>query len=179
MGDTTYAQLQQEVLREFPKFSHREKANSLLMKCVHALLLTLTLGGMSCFQRDVTTTIGYTVYVPTSWGEMSEVAKIIILRHERVHMRQRKKYGALLFSFLYAFFPLPCVFSYFRMKFEMEAYAESLRAMAEMGCQVGGDGQKSRLVGYFVGPAYFWAWPFRRRIESWYDGSVRAVTKAH
>jgi len=169
----TYEELCKQVRDEFPKFKEVDKGKSLLMKCIHVLLLIVTLGGMSYFQKDFTTTLGYTVYLPLKWGSMSDVSKMIVLRHERVHMRQRRKYGALLFSFLYAFFPLPLFFAYFRMKFEMEAYAESLRAMVEYQCQVGGPEQKERFVGYFTGPSYFWTWPWKKRVEKWYDSAVK------
>lgn len=171
----TYEELRLQVLEEFPRFKEVPKSESFLMKLIHVVLLTITMGGMNYFQKDFTTTIGYTVYLPLKWGKMSDVSRVIVLRHERVHMRQRRKYGALLFSFLYAFFPLPLVFAYFRMKFEMEAYEESLRAMAEYSCQVGGPEQKARFVGYFIGPSYFWSWPWRRRVEKWYDAAVKAA----
>lgn len=174
----TYEDLQKQVRAEFPRFKEVPKRDSLLMKVIHFLLLTLTLGGMSYFQKDFTTTVGYTVYLPLKWGSMSEVSRMIVLRHERVHMRQRRKYGALLFSFLYAFVPLPCIFAYFRMRFEMEAYAESLRAMAEYQCQVGEPEQKARFIGYFTGPSYFWTWPWKRRVEKWYDSAVKEALKS-
>lgn len=169
----SYEELRDQVRSEFPRFKEIPKGTSFLMKCIHVFLLAITLGGMNYFQKDFTTTLGYTVYLPTSWDSMSDVSKMIILRHERVHMRQRRKYGALPFSFLYVCFPLPFVFAYFRMKFEMEAYAESLRAMVEYQRQVGDPAQKARFVGYFTGPSYFWTWPWRKRVEKWYDRAVK------
>jgi hypothetical protein len=147
------------------------------MRFLDVLLRVITFGTARGFMTNFITTIGYTVYVNKGWDDSSEVGKIIVLRHERVHMRQRRKYGSFLFSLMYLLLPVPCVFAYFRMKFEMEAYAETLRAIVELNegaiPTLKTYGHKQYVVSFFTGPAYFWTWPFRRRVEAWYDASLK------
>lgn len=173
----SYAELQQQVTREFPSYREVRKVDSWLMKAIDRCLWVITLGRMRSFMQDFITTLGTTVYVPESWGSMLEHEKMIILRHERVHMRQRARYGGLLFSLAYLFFPLPCVFAYARMKFEQEAYAEGLKATVEllvMGDQIIQTREwRERHIGYFTQASYFWTWPWRRCIEKWYDHAVK------
>lgn len=169
--------LLREVQNEFPSFRIVPKEGSFFMKSISCFLFCLTLGGMRGFMTNFITVVGTTVYTHKNWGMSTEISKSVILRHERVHMRQRRKYGAFLFAFLYLFFPVPCVFSYFRMKFEMEAYAETIKALVELspvGARlVQSEAYREYTIKFFTGAAYFWTWPFRGRIERWYDQAVR------
>ena len=90
-------------------------------------------------------------------------------------MRQKKKYTSFGFSFLYLFFPLPIGLAYFRKKFEMEAYAESIRSLAfyHSVSLVKRAKVREQFIGYFTTAQYFWMWPFRSSIERWYDGVVK------
>ena len=177
----SYSELQQQVAVEFPSYREVRKVDSWLMKAIGSFLWGITLGRMSSFMRDFITTIGTTVYVPEGWGNMPDHERMIILRHERVHMRQRAKYGSFIFSLAYLAFPLPCVFAYARMKFEQEAYAESLKATVEllvMGEQLIQTPEwRVRHVGYFTQAAYFWTWPWRRGIDKWFDSAVKDALK--
>jgi hypothetical protein len=171
-----------DIRYDFPDFKLLPKSRSKFMKLIDVCLKIITLGQMSTFMTDFTTTIGYSVYTPLSWDESIDISKMIILRHERIHMQQRNKYGSLMFSFLYLFFPVPCVFSYFRMKFETEAYAETLKAKVEL-TETGKDviqskEYKERVIGHFIKASYFWTWPFRKNLEIWYTRAVAdALTK--
>jgi hypothetical protein len=172
-----------KTLMEFPKFKLVNKRNSWLMHAISGLLFVITLGLMRGFMQSYITTVGFTVYVPDDWSTWPQAQRAVILRHERVHMRQRAKYGMALFSLLYLFLPLPGLCSYFRMKFEMEAYAETIYAMCELYVTGVGIVQtpsfKAGIISQFTGPSYFWMWPFKKRIEVWYDETVRkAVTCA-
>lgn len=125
------------------------------------------------FMHNFTTVVGHTVWTPIGFDRMDDARKCIILRHERVHMRQQARHGGLWFSLLYLFAPLPFVFAWWRMKFEQEAYRESMRAAYEYW----GEGslteaRKRAIMSYFTGPSYLWTWPFRKDIEAWYDGVV-------
>lgn len=166
-----------EIQAEFPSFRLVPKEGSFFMKSIDVLLRVITLGLMRNFMTNFITTIGYTVYVNKGWDSSSEVGKAIVLRHERVHMRQRRKYGSILFSLMYLLLPLPCVFSYFRRQFEMEAYAETLLAIVELnpagiaGLQT--YGHREHVISFFTGPSYFWTWPFRKQVEAWYDVSLK------
>lgn len=165
-----------ELRTEFPSFKLVPKTASPFMKLLDVLLRVITFGQARGFMTNFITTIGYTVYVNTGWDIASEVGKVIVLRHERVHMRQRRKYGALLFSLMYLLLPLPCVFAYFRRQFEMEAYAETLMAIAELNPSqipvMQSHGHREHVIGFFMGPAYFWTWPFRKQLERWYDDAL-------
>jgi|SRR5690606_22038558 len=163
-----------EIKREFPKFSIVKKQDSKLMRTIAVFLRILTFGQATDFMSRFHTTIGYTLYVSSSWDSMPNQGKMVVLRHERVHMRQAAAYGLLLFSFLYLFFPLPFILAYFRMKFEREAYEESMRATLEL--YPGGISiltrpfYKERMVRHFTSAEYFWMWPFKRSVEKWFDG---------
>jgi hypothetical protein len=174
-------ELQDDIKREYPAYRMLPKSSSTLMRRIDVFLKVITLWKMRGFMTDFITTIGYTVYVPSSWALYPEYEKMVILRHERVHMRQRAKYGPVLFSFLYLFFPLPCFFAYFRMKFEQEAYAESLRALVELldsgRSMVQMPVLREQYIGFFTGASYFWTWPWRVRLEKWFDGAVKAALR--
>lgn len=172
-----FSELVDETRREFPAFKLVDKRTSNFMRVIDVCLKIITFGQMRSFMKQFITTIGTTVYVPGSWGLMADYERMIILRHERVHMRQRARYGGLLFSLAYLFFPLPCVFAYARRRFEQEAYAESLRATVElmiMGEQLIQTPEwRARYIGYFTQASYFWTWPWRRGIEKWFDSAVK------
>jgi hypothetical protein len=174
-----YENTLREIRREFPKFKLLWKEESWLMKFIAGFLRFITLGKACTFQTHFITTIGCTVYVPDGWRESSDISKIITLRHERVHMRQRRRLTMPLFTFLYLLFPLPGGLAYFRTRFELEAYAETIRATVELypnGAQVVLKPEVRRqMVSNFTGASYFWMWPFRRYIERWYDATVIRV----
>jgi len=167
-------ELEETIRVEFPDYRLLKKSESKLMTVINAFLKVITFGQMKAFMEDFVTTIGNTVYVPDKWATWPTHSKMTVLRHERVHMRQSLKYGRLLYSFLYLFFPLPIGLAYFRMKLEREAYEESLRAYAEYyGLQALQDAKiKDSMVGHFTTAEYFWMWPFKGYMSKWYDDSV-------
>lgn len=169
--------LQEEILKEFPKFKLVPKLNSRFMRLLDLCLKLITLWRMDAFMTAFTTTVGCTVYTPSTWETRPPKSKMIILRHERVHMRQRRRLG-WWYAISYLFLPLPTIWAYFRLKYEMEAYEESLRAVLEYyGPPSFTPVLKKSYVSYLTGPAYFWTWPWRRRIERWYDGTVKHLTR--
>jgi hypothetical protein len=74
------------------------------------------------FMTSLWTTIGDTIYYPSTVKSPLTLRYYSIIKHEVVHVKQFKKYGIPLYLFLYLMFPLPLFFSYFRWKFEREAY---------------------------------------------------------
>lgn len=138
------------------------------MKAIGFLLRVMTFGKMTSFMDHFTTTIGTKVFVPSEWNTYSQQSKMIILRHERVHMRQAKAYGILWFSFLYLMVFFPVFLAYFRAKFEKEAYAETIRAYHDYGYSLD-DNTKKQIVSYFTGPSYGWMWPFPKSLNAWYE----------
>jgi hypothetical protein len=171
-----YSDILCELREEFPQFKIVWKEDSWLMKFIAGFLFFITLGRQRTFQTDYITTIGCVVYVPECWRDNSDIVRTIVLRHERVHMRQKRFFTMPIFTFLYLFFPLPGGLAYFRAVFEMEAYEETIRATVEL-LPNGADlvrrpEAKQQMVDNFVGPSYFWMWPFRKRMEAWYDAAV-------
>lgn len=177
-----YEDTMREVKREFPAFRIVRKEDSSLMKLVNGFLFFITLGQMRDFMKKFTTTLGCTVYVPGDWRELTVIQRIITLRHERVHMRQRARLTIPLFTFLYVFCPLPGGLAYFRTRFEKEAYEESIRSTLELypngAALLMKPAVKKMMVENFTGPAYFWMWPFRKGIEAWYDDAVARALHA-
>ncbi len=174
---STFSDLCNEIQKEFPKFSLKNKDQSFLMKLIGFHLFVLSFGKQNKFMTGFITTVGYTVYVPQGWASMRESDRCIILRHERVHMRQLRKYTPIFFTFLYLFFPLPFLFAYYRAKFEKEAYEESIRASVEYyGVGVlSRAGFKQRVLDHFLTGEYLWMWPFRKSIETWYESIAKEL----
>lgn len=167
-----------DIRKEFPKFELYPKQHSLFMKLLNVLLLIITFGQMRSFMTRYTTTIGYTVYLPGRWLEHSWQARAITLRHERVHLRQREIWGMLRFVLMYLLLPVPVLRANWRTRFEMEAFAESMRARLEYyGSEALEGDYREELIGQFTGVNYFWMWTGRRRIERWYD-EVRDIEMA-
>jgi hypothetical protein len=121
-----------EITREFPNFRLVPKRGDALSTLVDRLLKIVTLGRQRSYLAEYHTVIGSTLYTPLSWEKTGDVERAIVLRHERVHLRQRRRYGSLLMSFLYLipFFPLGL--AYGRARLEWEAYEETLRATADL-----------------------------------------------
>lgn len=170
---TQYEQTLKETFKEFPDFRIRRKSESLLMKVI-SFLLFFNKGFMTTF----VTTIRYTVYVPDRWDTWPEPEKIGIIRHERVHMRQCRKYGFLLFSFLYLFWPLPMFYAKARADFEKEAYEESLRTYYEYRGRDFDQQERAlflSILDHFTTGQYAWMWPFPADIAEWYQQTVSKI----
>jgi hypothetical protein len=175
----SFEDLLQEVHDEFPSFKIVRKADSVFMRLIGFLLLVGTFGRMKTFMQSFTTTIGSTIYTPASWEDSREESKCVILRHERVHLRQQAFYGRLTFSLLYLFVFFPVGLAYYRAKFEKQAYAESLRARLDYYGPEAITDRYSResMVSNFTGAGYMWMWPFRSSIEKWYDLTVSSLLR--
>jgi hypothetical protein len=153
------------------------KSDSRLSRLIDLALKIVTLGRQRGYLTIYHTVIGDTLYVPSAWQTASDAERAIVLRHERVHLRQRRRYGTLLMTFLYLvpFFPLGL--AYGRARIEWEAYRETLRATAEL---LGLDAARApelrrRIVRRFTGPDYGWMWPFQGMVERWYDAALTSI----
>lgn len=164
----------QEIIQEFPGFRIVPKRNDRLSRAIHGALLVLTLGGQRHYLSHYHTVLGSTLYTPDSWDSTPDLDRVITLRHERVHLRQRRRLGFPLMAFLYLlpFFPLGL--AYWRARLEWEAYEETLRATAELKGLAAAEDLRLRasLIERFTGPAYGWMWPFRRSVEGWIDRAL-------
>lgn len=173
-------ELIEEIAREFPGFRLVPKRESALSRLIDRALKLVTFGAQRAYLTHYHTVIGHTLYTPDSWATTAEVDRIIVLRHERIHLRQRRRYGLPLMAFLYLIPFLPLGLAYGRARLEWEAYRETLRATAEL---LGLEGARSpslraRIVGRFTSGDYGWMWPFRRQVERWYDHALAELAQA-
>ena len=169
-----YQALIAEMQAEFPRFRVIHKRDSPLHKAIHYALIAITLGGMREYIDGYQTTMGYRVYVTSNWDRKDPDLRYITMRHERIHMQQFRRYTFLGMSFLYLLVPLPMGLAYFRARFEKEAYEESMRAASEVfGIEhIKEPAYRQRIIDQFTGASYGWMWPFRRKLEHWYDSVV-------
>jgi hypothetical protein len=160
--------------REFPRFRIVPKAGNLLSLAIDTALRVLTLGGQRHYLTRYHTVIGDTLYVPAAWSAMSDEARVILLRHERIHLIQRRRYGFPLFAFLYLIPALPLGLAYGRARLEWEAYRETLRATAELRGREALHAAELRreIVDRFTGPDYGWMWPFPSHVNRWFDQAL-------
>jgi hypothetical protein len=166
-----------ELKREFPAFCVVPKRADALSRLIDFALRLVTLNGQRRYLTHYHTVIGDTLYVPDVWDGLSDLDRVILLRHERVHLRQRRRYGAALMTFLYLVPFLPLGLAYGRARIEWEAYTETLRATAELcGLEAARDPSlRERIVRRFTGPDYGWMWPFRASVERWYDRALEEL----
>jgi hypothetical protein len=171
--------LVREILAEFPAFRIVPKAGSPLSVAIDWGLRVITLGAQRHYMTRYHTVIGDTLYVPEGWQAMTDAARVILLRHERVHLRQRRRYGMVPFALLYLLPILPLGLAWFRARFEWEAYRETLRATAELrGLDALDDPVLRReIVRRFVSGDYGWMWPFSDTIQRWFDQAVDDIRR--
>ena len=169
-----YEQLLEEIREEFPGFRVVRKTDSWLQRAIHQALRVLTFGAQSAYLGSYQTTIRRTVYVTADWDRLSDEQRYVTMRHEREHLRQFRRYTTPIMALLYLCGPLPVGLSWFRAHFEKQGYAESIRAAAEVyGIgHVRDPRHREYVVSQFLSGSYGWMWPFRRSIETWYDGVV-------
>jgi hypothetical protein len=172
------------IRQEFPSFRIVSKETSAFSRLIDITLKLLTGGAQRSYMTRYHTVIGDTLYVAPIWAQMSDVARVILLRHERVHLRQRRRYGFALFAFLYLVPVLPLGLAYGRARLEWEAYRETLRATLELcGRAALADGAlRAEIVRRFVSGDYGWMWPFPSQVERWIDQALReldAEQRAH
>lgn len=164
-----------EIKLEFPSFAIRKKRESMLQRLIHVALAVITLGGQRVYITRYHTVLWGTLWVPDAWDTMSDADRYILLRHERVHLRQRKRMGDLLMTWVYLvpFFPL--FFAWGRARIEWEAYVETIRATAEVLGIDAAANLRPQIVRRFTGPEYGWMWPFPRAVNAWFDEALADV----
>jgi hypothetical protein len=175
-----YAALVAALHTEIPGFQIVRKDRAPLHRAIDLALRVLTLGRMASYLTAYQTTIGRTVYVTADWDHWDPDRRFVTLRHEAVHLRQFRAYGVVGMAVLYLLLPLPMGLAWFRARFEQAAYAESIRAAAE----VWGPAHPRRaefrqhILDQFIGASYGWMWPFRGGLERWYDQVLASVPVA-
>jgi hypothetical protein len=178
--NSRYDKLVEDLREEFPRFRIIRKDQSRFQRAIHYALVAITFGGMRRYLDTFQTTIGSTVYVTADWDDWEPDRRYVTLRHEAIHLRQFRKYTLPGMALLYVLLPLPMGIAWFRAHFEKEAYAETIRAAAEV---YGADyprrtDYRQYIIDQFVGPSYGWMWPFRSSLERWYDRVLATLDKA-
>jgi hypothetical protein len=172
-----YDALVMALRREFPRFRIVRKDHSRLHRAIHYALVGLTLGRMRSYLDSYQTTIGSTLYVTCDWDDLDPDERYVTLRHEAIHLRQFRTFTLPGMALLYLLFPLPMGLAWFRAYFEKEAYAETVRAAAEVwGPEFPRRAAyRQYVIDQFTGASYGWMWPFRASLERWYDGVLASV----
>jgi hypothetical protein len=161
-----------EIRGEFPDFEIRLKRGSVLQRGISVALAALTLGGQRHYLTRYHTVLFGKLYVPDAWARMGDDERYVLLRHERVHLRQRDRMGGLrmALSYLLPFFPL--FLAWGRARIEWEAYVETIRATAEVYGLDAARSLETEIVRRYVGPDYGWMWPFPRTVRRWFRGVI-------
>ena len=178
-----FSGLIESTLKYFPKLQIKYKSESTLMKIIGKLLFF-----NKSFLTSYTTTIGSTIYFPNpNFVKARPISSTIILLHELVHLYDSKRFGNILFSFLYltpqilALLSLPLFFiswkialcfllfaaplpSYFRMYFEKRAYLVSLYVIYKLSSKLQFNSaletHKRYFLKQFKSPYYYFMWTF-------------------
>ena len=166
-----------EMKDEFPAFAIVPKRTNRLQRAIHVVLAIVTFGGQRIYLTHYHTVMFGKLYVPDSWEGMRDLDRYILLRHERIHLRQRRQMGDLVMGFIYLvpFFPLGL--AYGRARIEWEAYVETLRATAEVYGLPAAEALRSHIVPRFTGGDYGWMWPFPRAVNRWFDEAIDLVAR--
>jgi hypothetical protein len=173
------SQLINEIQSEFPRFRIVAKEGNRLSRWIDVALKLVTWGAQRSYLEHYHTVIGDTLYVPRSWAATDDVGRAIVLRHERVHLRQRRRYGLPLLAFLYLIPFLPLGLAYGRARLEWEAYTETIRATAQYRgiAAAQAESLRQQIVARFTGGAYGWMWPFKRQVQRWFDRVLAQLTQ--
>jgi hypothetical protein len=170
-AEARYRALLDEIRAEFPRFRLIHKSDSLLQRSIARALALLTLGAQRDYLDAYVTTLGQRVYVPPSWDERTPEDRWVTMRHERVHLRQFRRWTLPGMALAYLLLPLPFGLAWCRYRLERAAYEETLRAAREAwGDAVLCDAAfRARILAQFTTGAYGWMWPFPRALARWYD----------
>jgi hypothetical protein len=161
----------EELRAEFPRLRLVDKAGDPFSRAIDRALRVVTFGGQREFLTRYVTTIGRTIYLPEGWRRRTPESRYVTLRHEAVHLRQFRRLGLVPTAVLYLLPIFPLGLAWGRARLEWEAYAETLRATAEVhGLEAARDPKLHAYVKrQFTGPAYGWMWPFERSVQGWID----------
>ena len=164
-----------EIRAEFPSFEIVPKRDSPQQRAIHYALFAVTFGAQRVYLTRYHTVLFGKLYVPDAWDEMTDEARTILLRHERVHLRQRARMGDLVMAFVYLLPIFPLGLAWGRARIEWEAYEETIRATDEILGRDAARALKSEIVRRFTSGDYGWMWPFPRTVERWFDEAIAAL----
>jgi len=166
-----------ELRGEFPSFQVVRKSDSRFCRLLDLLLKVVTFGAQRRFLTHYHTVIGGTLYVPPTWEGRSAAERVVTLRHERVHLRQFRRFGRVGMTLLYLLPILPVGLAWGRARLEWEAYAETLRATAELHGPAAATDPRlhEHIVRQFTSGAYGWMWPFPGAVRRWIRREVARI----
>ena len=174
---TRHEDLLTDIQREFPGFAVVPKKGNTLQRVIGWLLAIVTFGGQRHYLTRYHTVLFGKLYVSDAWGGMDDAARYILLRHERVHLRQRRRMGDVMMAFVYLIPFFPLFLAWGRARIEWEAYVETIRATAEVHGLDAARALEEEIVRRYVGPDYGWMWPFPGTVRAWF-GEVVADLEA-
>lgn len=163
-----------ELMREFPRFRIRRADDSRVFSLAERWLVRVAGQRGSEWINHYFTMVGHTLYVPPYWDGLPAYQRLVVLRHERVHLRQRRRLSLVGMIALYLFLPLPVGLAYGRARLEWEAYRATLEALLELlGPEALADAHlREHIVSQFTTAAYGWMWPFPEHVRAWYDAEI-------
>ena len=175
MTERRHEALLADIAAEFPRFAILPKRSNALQRAIGAALAVITLGGQRSYMTRYHTLMFGKLYVPDSWDAMSDVDRYVLLRHERVHLRQAARMGDVTMALVYLFPFFPLFLAWGRARIEWEAYEETLRATAEVHGVARARALEEEIVRRFVGPDYGWMWPFPATVRRWVREFVESL----
>lgn len=119
----------------------------------------LSIIGNKKFMDGFWTTVGETIYYPSSVKNPLDSQHASILEHEAVHVVQYRKNKAF-FTVAYIFLPIPCFFAYWRWKYEREAYMVQLKRNSSP--------EAIEWVVNTLWSNYAWTWP-KSWMREWFE----------
>lgn len=145
--------------------------NRWVWKTLDRIYRIISFGKSKDFMKRATT-VGNVI----AFGEDTDLKNVTkfdyrTLHHEGMHVRQCAKlgiseptFGAIPFLFLYLFVPLPAFRSWFRFKFEREAFLAEYMLAMKFGWEIGID----HFIEALSGPQYLYAWP-KEKVRAWFE----------
>lgn len=172
-----HEELLADIRREFPSFRIVAKRERRLQRAISLALAAVTFGGQRHYLTRYHTVLFGQLYVPDAWWAMDDADRYVLLRHERVHLRQHRRMGQIRMAWVYLvpFFPL--FLAWGRARLEWEAYVETIRATAEMKDIGAARALKEDIVRRYVGPDYGWMWPFPHAVRRWFDEVIANIER--
>ena len=157
-----------DIQREFPTFAIVPKRESALQRAIAVFLAAVTLGGQRAYVSRYHTVMFGKLFVADGWDAMDDAARYILLRHERVHLRQARRLGFAGMAFVYLVPILPLGLAWGRARIEWEAYVETIRSTAEVHGIAAARRLEDEIVRRYVSADYGWMWPFPGSVRRWF-----------
>jgi hypothetical protein len=170
-----HEQLLEEIRGEFPDFVVLAKRTSAPQRAIALFLATVTFGGQRHYMTRYHTLLFGRLYVPDAWESMGDLDRYVLLRHERVHLRQAARMGNVRMAVAYLLPILPLFLAWGRARIEWEAYEETIRATAEVYGIDHARALEAEIVRRYVGPDYGWMWPFPRVVRRWFHEVIQSL----